>query len=625
MSALAGAVGRQPKEALARLCSESLQRQSAYASKPPKQECADGGCLGSALFPVTPWDVNDQQPLRSGPFILTADARVDNRADILGALGGSICSEISHSELILAGWLRWRCDVFTRLVGSFAVAVFDTQSRKVVLARSPTFDRPLCYRIDRGLFRFASMPSGLLNGQFSSDTAAVAKLIVNGDMECGETAFAAIKQVLPGHYLEWSPTACRVQRFWHPPDVDEHYAGNPSDDLIHWLELAVGARLSRAQGRVATHLSSGFDSSAVTATAARLIADPRDLLAFTGAPCRELPWSAPTNVVADESAVAAEIAKRLSIEHRTISEAGPLLDHLKGHARYFQSPHPNLPNAGWGEAIDREASQAGATVLLSATRGNANISYGNVDVLAEWLRERRLADYVREIRKLVRSGNARWRGAIFYSIFDYVPCNIWNRLAGFDRGSAKSLFIRPEWLSIASSQHERHADAMRKVRQHQYNIFVNGDVGLYTKGTLARFGIDERDPTADIRLAEFALRLPAQQFLSNGMTRRLARTALSDRLPQSVLDQRQRGYQGADWFAKLRMRDASNWIEEISASHSANEILDFSELRRSLSQWPQIAALPAHQQREWGNRFTRALAVGAFLRECELDIGILGS
>lgn len=626
MTAIAGVAGPWPRDALARFCAESLNRQSLYARLPPKCESAEGACFGAALFPTTPQDLADRQPLKAASILLVADARVDNRAELIAELGPSALPDSpSDSDLILAGWLRWTHRFFDRLIGSFAVAIHDSETRRVVLARSPTFDRPLCYRLDEEVIRFASMPSGIAGAQFIPDLPALAKLMVNGDLDPSETAFAGIRQVLPGHYLEWTAAGHRVARFWSPPEVDRGYRGDSVEELRHLLDLAVEARLARPGGRVATHLSAGFDSSAVTATAARLIADPSDLVAFTAIPSADLAWAAPAKQIADERAGAGEVAQRYGIEHRLVSGSGSLLSSLSGHGRYFQAPVPNVPNSTWGEAIDREAARAGATVLLSATRGNANISYGGIDLLSEWLRRLRLLDYLRQVRSLVRNNMVTWRGAIFYSIDEFVPSKIWNRIAGYTRASAKDLFIRPEWLNSSESTHCEKFRNLPGLRRIQYDIFANGDLGIFTKGTLAKSGFDERDPAADIRLAEFALRLPPEHFIGGGMTRRLARVALTDRLPQSIIDHRRRGYQGADWFARMDRDEARNWVEDISASSWATQILNLPELRRTVSDLPDEPWLDPNRLRQWGGRFTRALAVGSFLLECEREPGRIGT
>lgn len=284
-----------------------------------------------------------------------------------------------------------------------------------------------------------------------------------------------------------------------------------------------------------------------------------------------------------------------------------------------------LQNLGWGEAIEADAAERGATVLLSATRGNATISYGNIDILAEWLRKGRIADYLREIDRLSRAGHARWRGAIFYSADEIIPRPLSNMLAGRSRPTASSLFINKDWFARVSKR-AAHSNALKPdVRRKQYDIFTNGDVGIYTKGVLAKSGLDERDPCTDIRLVNLCLALPDEAYLSQGQTRRLARVGLRGVVPDWVLDLRSRGYQGADWVSRFDIQEARNWIEDIASSANAPALLDVGLLGRAID---QIARLDFEDRVERlqaiGHPLLRALAVGAFIKEAEIDARRIG-
>lgn len=627
MTALSGVAGSSPRSLQRRECAQSIANQSLYSRCPAQFADARGASFGASIHPNATLDRRAIfQMAGSDTIIVAADARIDNSDELLAALGGNLPGLAENScDLIAAAWHRWGDDAFGRLIGSFAIAIFDERDQRLILARSPSFDRPLCYRIDEHVIRFASMPSGLFGDRpIEPDMKALSRLIIHGDLAPGESCFAGVRQVLPGHFLEWQAGRARSVRFWHPPPVDLGYTGDALEEFRHILELAVECRLRRQGGRVASHLSGGFDSSAVTAFATRLIDDRRSLIAYTAIPSRDLHWVVPPKVFADESMLAAETARTIGVEHRLVACNEPLLDGLIDHARFYQAPVPNLPNHGWGQAIEEDASRSGATVLLSATRGNATISYGNVDILSEWLRHGLYLDYLRQIRKLTARKAATWRGALFYSLDEVVPEALWNRLAGNVPDTAERLFIQPQWLDHGGRAASARDACGPGVRAIQYEVFANGDMGVFTKGVLAKSGLDERDPGGDIRLAEFGLRLPPQAYLNDGATRRLARVGLRGILPKSITDQKRRGYQGADWFARLDQKRARHWLEEISASSTAAALLDLRRLERAVDEIPTLERLGPARLREWGSHFTRALAVGAFLRECEHEGARIG-
>ena len=626
MTAIAGVAGERPRDWLERTCHDSIEAQSLYAKHSPRLIAAEGAAFAAALTDTTAEDANDRQPLSGGPFLLVADCRLDNRNELLNALGDPrLSGESSDSDIILSGWIRWQHRIFDRLAGPFAVAVFDTDTRTTTLARSPAGERPLCYRVDDAVLSFASMPSGLLvNSNFRPNFPALARSLVHGDISLGETNFEGVLTVPPAHFLECSPLARRTVRFWRPPPVDHRKTGDIVGEFRDILDLAVGSRLRRTAGPVASHLSSGLDSSGITATAAALLPDKRELIAFTMVPAPNVKLIVPPQYRADESAMAAEAAQMIGVEQLIVSHSGPLLDCLRGYGRIYQAPVPNVINHGWGAAIEARATASGATVLLSGSQGNATLSYGSMTLLGHDLMRGRPLEYIRQVRQFVTRQKMHWPNAIFWSLLDYIPSRVADPLRGHVPQRPSNLFIKPEWASRVRSDTIGSDYTGPGVRSDQYEMFSHHDPGIMFKASLADTGIDERDPCADRRLVEFCLSLPSQYYVRDGVTRRLARDGLSDRLPRSVIENQVRGYQGADWFGKLARESARDWVEEIAASRFAEEILDFSALRAALTHWTTIAALPPNALREWGFRFTRALAIGAFLSELERDYDRLG-
>ncbi|MES2136852.1 MAG: asparagine synthase-related protein [Pseudomonadota bacterium] len=565
----------------------------------------------------------DRQPLADERFLVVADARLDNRDELIAALGLRRPT-LADSDILFAGWGRWGRSLFDRVAGSFALAIYDIREKSLILARSPESDRPLCYRVADGELRFASMPSGLLDSAPSLNRAAIARYLLKGDKAQTETFFANIAAVPPGHILEWSRSSQRLQRWWTPAGAAETSPPDAVEEFQHILTESVRSRIRRVSGPLGAQLSGGLDSSAVVATAAGLLESPSELLAYTMEPAPGLPHSIPRNYVTNEGPLASQTARMLGIRHQLVSHRGPLFDCLAGHGRISQEPAHNVINFGWSYEIDRNAVAEGVQVMLVGEKGNSTISYGGIAVLSEWLRRGRFLDYGKQARAVVNSGAARWRGALLYSVIDFLPRWLADLGAGYAPESASNAFLRPEWiertreLTIGSNYNSPG------LRQDQFEMYATNDLGVHKKANLARHGIDERDPSADRRLIEFALRLPAQEFLKDGVTRRLARRALAGRLPASVVNNPLRGYQGADWHAKFDVGHARDWLDEIGLSATAEEVIDLSGIRQALDAADQAAKMPPLALRDWGFRLSRAIAVGAFIREAERDHAIIG-
>src|SRR5690606_27032104 len=119
--------------------------------------------IGHLSRHFTPESVHERQPLvcTVSEAVLTADARIDNREDLLRELGLRTASRppasassgpgapLSDADVILAAYRRWGIDCARHLIGDFAFAIWDGSRRQLFLARDPMAMRGLYYRVER--------------------------------------------------------------------------------------------------------------------------------------------------------------------------------------------------------------------------------------------------------------------------------------------------------------------------------------------------------------------------------------------------------------------------------------------------------------------------------------------
>jgi asparagine synthase (glutamine-hydrolysing) len=98
--------------------------------------------------------------------------------------------------------------------------------------------------------------------------------------------------------------------------------------------------------------------------------------------------------------------------------------------------------------------------------------------------------------------------------------------------------------------------------------------------------VEERDPTNDRRLVEFCFSLPPEALLDRGVRRPALRTALAGRVPASVIDQRLRGQQMADWYEQIRGEDVRAFARAEAASGLAGSVIDMAALEQTALSWP---------------------------------------
>ncbi len=331
--------------------------------------------------------------------------------------------------------------------------------------------------------------------------------------------FAGVESVLRGQMVRVTVDSIEARTHWNPAPArlrlrdPREYA----EALRAHLDRAVRAQL-RVTGDIGAYLSGGWDSGAVTVTAARAMA-PATLIAFTGAPRAGYDGPTPHGRVADESELAAMTAAlEPNIAHVTVRPKPlSLLANLDLIGALCDQPFPTPNTLGWFVALWREAQARNIKLLLSGFMGNSTISYGGEEALAELFHARRWGDWLAHARARARNSGVGWPRVALASLGGFVPDGLWQRL---QRARGREPVVP---LTYSAINPTRLADLDTRGEKLSQRPYTNGvtmrrramafrDLGAFTKGVLGGFGLDQRDPTADRRLVEFSLSVPTEDL-----------------------------------------------------------------------------------------------------------------
>lgn len=637
MTAIAGLWRLDGRPDAAEGCERMLRALGMYG--PDASDSWSGGdiALGRCLKRTTPEDGYDRQPLvGASGVVLLADARVDNRDELARALGvrGGLLQTLSDADLMLRAFERWGTDAFDRVCGPFGCVVWDAPRRRLVLAKDSVGMRPLYYHRGARFFAFATMAKGLHalpETPYAPDEEKIAELLMlTPDWGTG-TYFEGVEKVEAGTFVVVDQSGVQVTSHWRPQlgtlrlkSPDEYAEG-----LRAHLDQAVAACV-RGERDVAAQLSSGYDSSSVAATAARLLSERGGRVhAFTSVPREGYVDTASKPRLIDEGPLAAATAAMYpNMEHVLVRTNGRSpLQNLDRNFLLYERPGLNLCNMVWGDAINDAARDRGLSVLLTGSMGNMTLSYNGAELLPELIRSGRLLRWLREASGLHKSQDVRWVSVLARSLGPWFPVWLWKLARRINGASDYDLssytLIRPDRVEALDLR------ARSKARQHDLSYrpwkdsgevrlwaIRRGDRGCVQKGILAGWGIDMRDPTADRRLLEFCLATPTDQFMRDGVPRALARRALADRLPAAVLNEPLKGYQAADWHEGLSAArdEVAAEVERLAACAPASAALATERMRQLVADWPQ-SGWDRHEVMEpYRLALLRGLSAGHFLR-----------
>ncbi len=199
--------------------------------------------------------------------------------------------------------------VFAKLRGMFAVAIWDSRKRKLILGRDRLGKKPLFYDANDKRIVFASELKAILaEGSVSReiDPLALSDFFSFGYIPAPKTIYKSTRKVLPGHYLVASAQGIAEKKYWDVSfDNVDHSRSEESwcEEIREKLKEATRIRLM-SDVPLGAFLSGGVDSSSVVAMMAQLMDRPVTTCSIGF-----------TESEYDESAYAREIAKHFGTDH----------------------------------------------------------------------------------------------------------------------------------------------------------------------------------------------------------------------------------------------------------------------------------------------------------------------
>ncbi|NEA45745.1 asparagine synthase (glutamine-hydrolyzing) [Streptomyces sp. SID10815] len=446
------------------------------------------------------------------------------RADLAGR--GHRFTTDSDTEVVLRGYLEWGDAVAERLNGMYAFAVWDGRHDKLVMIRDRMGIKPFYYHPTPDGVLFGSEPKAIL-----ANPLARRRVTLDGLRELftfvktpGHAVWDGMREVEPGTVVTVDRAGPRTRAYWtlrtrpHPDDRDTTVATVRTllDDIVRRQLVADVPRC--------TLLSGGLDSSAMTALAARQLAERGEKVRsfavdFVGQSDRfvadELRATPDTPFVHD-------VAEASHTDHQDIVLDSQTLADPEVRARVLRAR--DLP-LGFG---DMDAS---LYLLFRSIRDHSTVALSGEsadEVFGGYLQffdeEARRADtfpwLVRFHRDFGDDGDVlRPDLAAALDLPRYVDDSYRAAVAGIERLDGESDF---EYR-------------MRRICNLHLTRFVRVLLDRKDRMSMA-VGLEVRVPFCDHRLVEYVYNAPWSLKSYDGREKTLLREATADLLPKSVYD-----------------------------------------------------------------------------------------
>ena len=188
----------------------------------------------------------------------------------------------TDTEVIVHGYEEYGTDIFNKLDGMFAIALYDKKSEKVLLARDRMGEKPCYYYYDQEKFLFASELKSLIETGFIAkeiDSTALCQFLQLTYVPAPLSIFKKVFKIEPAHYLEISLKEKSVKKnsYWKLEKNTDLFKEMSYEDAVKYLRKLIKQSVKQrmiSDVPVGAFLSGGIDSSSIVALMSRLSKEP---------------------------------------------------------------------------------------------------------------------------------------------------------------------------------------------------------------------------------------------------------------------------------------------------------------------------------------------------------------
>ena len=562
--------------------------------------CAGVAGLGHAMLWTTPESLNEVLPAfePASGLAITADARIDNREDLIRELRlGGRQADITDSSIILKAYEKWGEDCPSHLIGDFAFAIWNERRQQFFCARDAMGIKVLYYYLSPTLFAFGTEIKALCalpEIPARLNELRVLDYLANLFDDREITFYREIRRLPAASALVVDREGNRLSKYWSLDPKKELKLANDEEYTEAFRECfaeSVRGRL-RSAFPVGSALSGGLDSSAIACLARRELNASQPIHTFS-----LIFPSLPEKLLADidERNYIDDVLQLGGFQPHFVraDELSPLQDLGSVHRHLDEAFFEGNLYLHWG--MYDTANRQGVRVFLDGTDGDTTISHG-FEYLADLTRYLRLPTLRREGRLLSQHLGYSTR-QIFREFCIKPLCPTWmfsayRRLHGrpANAGVLRTFLAEPfktrlRYEARIKSMVITKRSCTRSAREKHWEMM---NFPLYAHAlevadkASAAFQVESRYPFFDRRLLELCLSLPASQKLGQGWSRLILRRAMAGVLPDSVRWRPSKANLSSNFYTRLLESDRALLDDVILNDSSTLEpYVDTAALRQA--------------------------------------------
>lgn len=547
-------------------------------------------CQGSVAilyraFHTTNEAVNEVQPLTlPAGTILTFDGRLDNRQELIELLHWRNPALAADSYLVGAAYDAWGTACFSRLIGDWALSLWDPATQSVVLAKDAIGCRHLYYVLSRDEIIWSSTLDLLVRPPYR-------RFALNEEYVAGWFSFFPAAHLTPYadiHAVEPS-TWVRIQngrrvicKYWtfDPRKRLKRMSDGEYEEAFRAAFAQTVRRRLRSSFPVLAELSGGMDSSSIVCVADLLLDENHaenvrlDTVSYfndTEPNWNERPYVTAVEQKRGRTGCHIEVGK----ESRLASISDESLA-----VTPFSISSPSATGNAFAECVAQNSNR----VLLSGIGGD-EVCGGvptPVPELADLLVGGNLSQLARQLMQWALARRQPWPYLLAETMRAFLPVVFSDPLPKSSQA----------WLTADFVRRNREAIQGYPVRFRFSRALPSFQANVSTLNLLQRQMAcvsvsisplyEKRYPYLDRDLLEFMYSVPREQLVRPGQRRSLMRRALIGIVPETVLNRRRKAYVVRSAMASLSRRSLEILDHGDPLISATLGIVDSVALRRSV-------------------------------------------
>ena len=513
--------------------------------------CNGGVDIVHRAFHTTKEAHRETQPhVLSSRAVITWDGRLDNRTDLVADLRDSSTTLSTDVAIVGAAYDKWGTGCFAKLVGNWALSIWNPINHSLILAIDPIGTHHLYYSIDRDNATWSTVlePLVLLAGKaFQLCEEYLAGWLAMRYPDTHLTPYSGIQAVSPSSYVVLCSGSRVVCEYWDfdPTKTIRYHTDGEYEEHFRIVFATAVQRSLRSDRPLLAELSGGIDSSSIVCMADTIIS--RDSAKTPR--LDSLSWYDDSDL--DERPYFARVEEKrgrvgyhINLGGQKETSVQELFRSGFERTRFAATPIPRNSDSGLFAQYSSYVRLQKYRVTLSGI-GGEEATGGGVPTptpeLQDLLARARFFTLAKQLNawaaKMRRSRLAiLWealQGFLFCSPL-HVPQNLhpipWLD-SGFTRGNYKALQCYPSKLKMmgALPSFQRHIRELNHVRR--FLAYTQLDPDLLR---------EIRYPFLDRSLLEFTYAIPQEQLVHVGERRSLMKRALAGIVPNELLSRKRK-------------------------------------------------------------------------------------